>query len=912
MSFDTIEKKSKGYSSHIIFKVLRQITYTKLFLKYSSGNYSYDKISVNNLVFNDTCRITARFKDFLIYDDDTEFLRRLYPKKDSKPRLKKILTFYETYSKIFPNYLVLEENKFLYRNIRKKQKLIDAINEIKIEEEENRKQIKKINIEDDNNKLFTSKIREEIKCYQNENFIKNCFKNSFDTEDLNQNSISISLLNKKQFHNFCDDENKNNSIESFITSEMNGSIALIVNTLNDNKIYVKDIPPIIKTKKNKIEEKKNEKKIITTVKKNENKKSIDKNKNLINNTNRLSNRKQQLFKQANLNNNKIKQLKEFSNRILTPQKKIEIDKNLLTSSNGMSNNSRKIKTLFTSSSVLNTNNTNNQDKNFFTTYNSNNNTIINNNNNCLIIKNMKSNTNINKNHRQPTEPNSIELKNHFYKTNTNFNKNSLKNLKNNYSIKEKSAKVSIEKNKDKKNSANKLINRLKRKYASKDFSCKNSDLFTQFKQNLNPKNNIVTRDRLKSQDICNYEENNHKGKTCKNKFFYENNPNLITADTKPNQVESNKNLAEEKITINVRDIIKKDNVKDFNTNLFLTNKKLKETNTEYNLLTEIKPEAKNLNIHNIIENKNVNKENITTNITKNNSKKKTDNNKNISKQKTEYIIKKKYCKNDQKTKTKQEINKANKKNQAQNKIKRIDNSTKNKNIKDRNFKNEYLIKSSENVFDNNNTLNNKYKSISVSSSSLMNKIMEKKFTSNFSDIHMKRYQRKIFQNNNQISDLNILNNLNHNHSHNKNFKYDSPKQEKQTEFKSFLMKNRIKKNYNLKQESMKIFSLKILERINNRHTKRFKGSADNSITKFNTNIIDDNEYENLYKTPVIKNKKQEIFKRYFTNRPSLNNYENELTSVRKKNIYGGNITIKVNKKKVEKKTSITNRKKSNK
>ena len=114
--------KPKKTSKDVIFTVLRQISYTKLFKKYCSGDYSYNKISVNNLVFNENCLVVARFKDFLIYDDNTEFLRRFYPSKDRIPRLQKILNFYEKYSKIFPNYLVLKENKYLYRNIRKNKK----------------------------------------------------------------------------------------------------------------------------------------------------------------------------------------------------------------------------------------------------------------------------------------------------------------------------------------------------------------------------------------------------------------------------------------------------------------------------------------------------------------------------------------------------------------------------------------------------------------------------------------------------------------------------------------------------------------------------------------------------------------------------------------------------------------------
>ena len=134
--------KTKKNSQDTIFKVLRQISYTKLFKKYSSGNYSYNKISINNLLFKENCLIVARFKDFLILDDNTEFFRRYYPDADIKPKLMKILNFYEKYSKVFPNYLILKENEYLYRNIRRKQKMIDAVNEIKMEEKENRRKLK--------------------------------------------------------------------------------------------------------------------------------------------------------------------------------------------------------------------------------------------------------------------------------------------------------------------------------------------------------------------------------------------------------------------------------------------------------------------------------------------------------------------------------------------------------------------------------------------------------------------------------------------------------------------------------------------------------------------------------------------------------------------------------------------------
>ena len=150
---------------------------SSLYRKYNRKEFRYDYINTNNLIFQQSCRIVALFKDFLVLDDPTEFLRRFYRKEESIPRVKKISTFFETYSKLFPNYMILPESVYLYKNIRKKQKMIDAVNEIKREEEENRKQIgkyKKNSNYNSNNIVFTQKIQNSINHYQpsviNKNF----------------------------------------------------------------------------------------------------------------------------------------------------------------------------------------------------------------------------------------------------------------------------------------------------------------------------------------------------------------------------------------------------------------------------------------------------------------------------------------------------------------------------------------------------------------------------------------------------------------------------------------------------------------------------------------------------------------------------------------------------------------------
>ena len=119
--FSSYEKENKILSYYSISQNL-------LLKKYSNKEYNYAYINTNYLIFNEKCSIVSIFKDYLIYDDSNEFLRKFYSIKENNERLKKIYNFYSTYSQIFPNYLILNENIFLYRNIRKKQRIIDQYN----------------------------------------------------------------------------------------------------------------------------------------------------------------------------------------------------------------------------------------------------------------------------------------------------------------------------------------------------------------------------------------------------------------------------------------------------------------------------------------------------------------------------------------------------------------------------------------------------------------------------------------------------------------------------------------------------------------------------------------------------------------------------------------------------------------
>ena len=186
--------------------------------KYNSFENSYTLVCINNLIYTETCHIVARFKDFLYYDDDTEFLNKFFHKNDQKKILTKVFNFYSKYCKVFPNYMILPENQFLYRNLRKKQKLIDQFNEIKKEEEENRKHLKlKKNKNNENNYIiFGKKEQDSIDKY----------KPSFTQSTI----IMTDYLN---FHNNSNNDKSKSKILNDINNSKN-SITISLNYNNNN------------------------------------------------------------------------------------------------------------------------------------------------------------------------------------------------------------------------------------------------------------------------------------------------------------------------------------------------------------------------------------------------------------------------------------------------------------------------------------------------------------------------------------------------------------------------------------------------------------------------------------------------------------------------------------------------------
>lgn len=80
---------------------LEKEVYTLFKTRYSHDKHYYNRKISNEIISNETAHIVALFKDYLIADDNSEFLQRYYLLQESKQKLPKIFDYYRLlYAKI--------------------------------------------------------------------------------------------------------------------------------------------------------------------------------------------------------------------------------------------------------------------------------------------------------------------------------------------------------------------------------------------------------------------------------------------------------------------------------------------------------------------------------------------------------------------------------------------------------------------------------------------------------------------------------------------------------------------------------------------------------------------------------------------------------------------------------------------
>ena len=189
--------------------------------KYNSNNELYNKYQVQMFLENANTHLISTFKDYLFYDDLTEFFSKFYKKRESSELLGPLFAYYEKSSYIFPNYTVLTEGKYVYKNIIKKQILIDYLEDI-----ENKKK---------KNDLNRNK-KEFIKPNNNEKiFDTQLYNNIIISNGKNNSNINLLFgINMKPHIRLNTKNNSKNNSKKFIENNSIISIKKLIKVINES------------------------------------------------------------------------------------------------------------------------------------------------------------------------------------------------------------------------------------------------------------------------------------------------------------------------------------------------------------------------------------------------------------------------------------------------------------------------------------------------------------------------------------------------------------------------------------------------------------------------------------------------------------------------------------------------------
>ena len=277
-SFNKSSNKSKNNNDLIIFQnsnYKHKLIYNNL-KKYSTSAKIVNSYIINDIIFDHRNHIVAVFKNYLLWDETSEFLKRYYAKKDITGRLPKISEYYEHYTLFMPNYLsndgliVIIMTKW----IKRKKKYLQYLEE-KEEVEKNNKHKKNLN------KNFEPLFNEEIVSLtkaKSKSFFSSCVdlsKNTlefttFDNEqNNNERKNSKNKINKDKINNdFQIDEEFKNSISfTEIFDDLSSHFSVLINNnYQENKNKQMEIKSSVNKKnitKKEVNSKNNSKKLGT-------------------------------------------------------------------------------------------------------------------------------------------------------------------------------------------------------------------------------------------------------------------------------------------------------------------------------------------------------------------------------------------------------------------------------------------------------------------------------------------------------------------------------------------------------------------------------------------------------------------------------------------------------------------------
>ena len=200
-------------------KLLERIIFQRFNHFYSNDKDFYFIKVINEIICNESTHIVAEFKDYLISGDYSEFLQKSYNINECRECLPKIYEYYDSCSVIFPNYVILPESKYIYKNIQRKQRVIDNQQDLEEKQEKIKKGLIKINDENEE-PVFTTDAIDSIL----EQTDTSGIKAFFGVKDSSDKNISVeNIINKIStainFKTMSDGKNNNCTLKKMKESE---------------------------------------------------------------------------------------------------------------------------------------------------------------------------------------------------------------------------------------------------------------------------------------------------------------------------------------------------------------------------------------------------------------------------------------------------------------------------------------------------------------------------------------------------------------------------------------------------------------------------------------------------------------------------------------------------------------------
>ena len=226
--------------------------------KYTTTKKTYNIYIINLIIFDQKRHIVTEFKNYLLWDEVSEFMKRFYCLLESNERIPRISQYYELYTLFAPIYFGLELPliKIMNEWTKEKKSYLEYV-EDKEEEDEYKKNNQEINI---NNLNFKKIINSNLICSKSSD-IKSKSNNTKKTLDLTKydnidsfflkDNLNLSLMEINEKQNTERENIKNISLSKIIEDlSRNYSIDISNNdNIKNNEQNNKIINNIIKDKK---------------------------------------------------------------------------------------------------------------------------------------------------------------------------------------------------------------------------------------------------------------------------------------------------------------------------------------------------------------------------------------------------------------------------------------------------------------------------------------------------------------------------------------------------------------------------------------------------------------------------------------------------------------------------------------